>query len=596
MSPFRCLPFALAVLPVLAGVPFSIVRGVSSLPERWPAMRQVLEHNHAATDEIWFSTGCDFPVMAWHRQNAANQAAVADEVRALGILPSLQVQATIGHGEPDAVAPRAAHRDWTGFTGPDGREGVVCNCPRDPAFQRYFDELSRLYAAWRPASVWIDDDLRVDRHGCIPTGCYCARCVRTFSEKEGRTWTREALVRAAVDDAALAARWRTFCREGLAELAGVIARAFHEVSPETRFGLQYPWADDAQLIVCRELVRAGGGRKVGLRPGCGAYRDRDPFAQVDKAWRIGRQLKALKGEDLFDQICPEIENYPRTFATRNANGLAFEALIGLAQGCDSLSWYLLGGPEEPACYDRALFPALRCNMSLYRGYVEANRGAEPCGFDVPDLGESTTAPDIPAAFAATGIPFAPGVGRKIGMVLWRGVLDRMDDDQVRAALKVGAVLTDAAAARELVRRGLLDAACARPGRHALPQGRLAVFKSLDPVDASSSDLFAYGADADWATARGLHPAIAITPCLAATYPWTRKDGAFASLVVLNTTIGEQAPVTFRIRRFTGAHAVWHPLWGEPAVLDVRRDGPMNDALVTLPALGPWSAGFLVPVN
>ncbi len=586
----------LAACCSLAAPPFSIIRFGRDLtkPGRWEAARDLLIRNRRVCDEVWFSTGGNAATLDWHRQNAATQAKAAEELRAAGIVASLQVQETVGHGERRRGGEKPSHCTWTGFTGPDGYEASSCWCPRDPAVQAYFAEIGRIYAAWRPGSVWIDDDLRLDRHGIVGTGCFCARCLKTFAEKEGRPFPRDALTAALKADPALARRWREHGFEGLAQLAGAIARGVHEVSPGTRMGLQYPWSDEGQLRICEAMSIACGGAKVGIRPGWGAYSDRDPFDQLDKTYRIARQMKPLGGRrDLFDQICPEIETCPRVFASRTPRSLAFEALIHLAQGCDSLSWYMIGA-EAPADFDELVFPALRENMDLYKAYVRINEGTVPCGYDVPDLGDSPVAPEWPVRCAATAVPFAFGYGKKVGTVLPASLARRMTDARLRECFK-GAVISDKETVALLQRRGLVSGAIKGPGRYALPEGgRLGVSPSLDPKEADSAELTRYGARADWA-AKGALPAVALDPCLAAVWCRVRADGAFASLVLLNTRIDEQRPVRMKLRGFAGKTACWFPLWGEPETLDAVRDAN-GDAVVTVPAVSAWSGGFLAPGN
>ena len=110
----------------------------------------------------WFSTGIGFPSLDWHRAHAARLAAAADDLRSVGILPSIEIQAIIGHGDPiTRYRDDFAGKTWRGWTGPDGNEAAFCSCPTDPELIRYFEEVGRLYAAWHPASLWFDDDIAI---------------------------------------------------------------------------------------------------------------------------------------------------------------------------------------------------------------------------------------------------------------------------------------------------------------------------------------------------------------------------------------------------------------------------------------------------
>ena len=576
--------------------PFSIVRfGAEVVRDaQWRDTLPVLVKNKAVCDEVWFSTGGASSPLEVHRQRASDVARCAEELCRAGIVASLQVQATVGHGEDAKGGKPAPHRTWRGFTDATGYEAVRCNCPRDPAFRAHCAAAMKPYAAWKPGSVWIDDDLRLDRHGVLSTGCFCELCLKAFSEREGKVWTRTALVAAMKTDLELAKRWRRHGFEGLAGLAAAITEVFHAESPTTRMGLQYPWCDEGQILIVEAMSRAAGGAKIGIRPGCGAYSDRDPFDQIDKCNRLARQMKTLlRRPELFSQICPEIETCPRTFGMRTARSLAFEALIHLAQGCDSLSWYMMNGDDPGAWFDRNVFRALRENMGLYRRYVRANSGTVLCGFGCPDVGESPEAPNFPVGYAVTGVPLCFTGEDVIGTILPAGSLKRLSEDALVGLLK-GGVVTDMDGLRGLQRRKLLPDSIRGVGRYSTPQkGRIGISPELDPGQASGVENRRYRERALFAAGR--LPAQVLDPCLASVWCRVRKDGAFASMVMLNARIDRQEPVRVKLWNFPSTKAVWWPLWGEPRELEVRHAaGWSKSCEVTLPEIGAWSAGVLLP--
>ncbi|HNX36194.1 MAG TPA: hypothetical protein PKM57_16335 [Kiritimatiellia bacterium] len=577
-------------------VPFSIVRfGADVTGEKlWRDTLPVLVKNREVCDEVWFSTGCDMPPLELHAKRAQDIARCAEELRKAGIIASLQVQATVGHAEDVKGGKPPLHRNWKGFTDPSGYESVICNCPRDPAFLAYFTAAMKPYAAWKPGSVWIDDDLRLDCHGVIGTGCFCDICLASFSEKEGRTWSLQDLVAALKSNPDLAGRWRRHGFEGLAGLAAAIVKVFHDESPTTRMGLQYPWCDEGQLVLIEAMSKASGGAKIGIRPGCGAYSDRDPFSQIDKCNRLARQMKTLlRRPELYSQICPEIETCPRTFGMRTGQSLAFEALIHLAQGCDSLSWYMMNGDDPAEWADRNLFRALRENMPLFKEYVKRNRGTVLSGFDCPDTGENPEAPNFPVGCAVTGVPLCFTGEDVLGTYLTPGFVQNLPEEALADCLK-GAVLTDMHGLRQLQRRKLLPDAIKGPGRYATPQkGRIGISPDLDPMLASGAENCRYRSRALFAA--GHLPVEVLDPCIASVWCRVRKDGAFASMVMLNARIGWQEPVRVRLSNFPSTKAVWWPLWGKSAELDVRHEqGQRKSAEVTLPELGAWNAGVLLP--
>ena len=66
---------------------------------QWAKTFNALHENRGACDEVWFSTGIGFPKMDWHEAHVKRLAKYAGQLRAVGIIPSLQFQATLGHSD-----------------------------------------------------------------------------------------------------------------------------------------------------------------------------------------------------------------------------------------------------------------------------------------------------------------------------------------------------------------------------------------------------------------------------------------------------------------------------------------------------------------
>ena len=515
---------------------------------QWAETFRALAENRGACDEVWFSTGIAFPPMAWHREHTARLARYAEQCRAVGIVPSLQFQATLGHGDAFGGTPEEmAGRTWRGFTGPTGVECKACNCPRQPAFLAYVREVARLYAAAiRPAWLWIDDDLRVNNHrpaaGWEDVGCRCETCRAAFLGRLGTLGALENLgdlgtleaFRATIESSpALRSAWERFSFSSIADVAAAIAEETHAVSPETRFGYQHgPWPNDAQLAVFRALREAGGGRPVGSRPGGGAYYDFDPNIPVKKALAAARQRRVLGDPPWIDTWLPEIETYPRAFASRTARGILLEALASLAYGMNGLSALIMDTrAESDAWYSENLLAPLAAERELLERYRDANLGTVPAGLDVPA--------DLPLdgvyAYALAGVPVVPGTGRTFGVLT-------ADD----AGLKI--------------------------------------------CSCSSRALAQLRAEAD-ARSGGRLPVVVEAPSVGFVVPRVAPDGALRTVLLLNARIEAQKPLPLRLRSpGTATTAVWRAFGEKPVTLPLRRDGA--DALVTLPALPPWSAGWL----
>ncbi len=387
-----------ATVLAASDIPFCAIRlrkPQTDSAEVWKRTLAQFAKHRGAVDEVWFSTGICFPKMDEHRANAVRLAAAAEDLRKLGILPSLQVQSTIGHGDAFTRYADNSGIAWQTYTAADGAVADSLNCPRAPGFLAYLREMASLYAAAvKPYSVWIDDDIRIinhhagDRQSNSGWGCHCDFCIGEFSKREGRAWTRPELVEAMKTDAALEARWRAFAFEGEANLARAIAEAVHASSPTTRMCQQQPGWCFPEHRMLYEAHHEATGLPVGMRPGAGAYCDHDARAQIDKAYFLALQIDTIGPLPFIDRICPEIETCPRTFACRTGRGVLLEALEALSQGMNSISALAMdAGYETPEWYGGAILAPLAGNAAMLKRYVEKNDGALRCGYGVSGMPE-----------------------------------------------------------------------------------------------------------------------------------------------------------------------------------------------------------------
>lgn len=510
---------------------------------QWAKTFKALSENRAACDEVWFSTGIGFPKIAWHEEHVRRLSRYAEQLRSVGIVPSLQFQATLGHSDGITALEGADGKTWGGFTGRGGVECKYCNCPRQKGFVGYVREMARLYASFRPGSVWIDDDLRITNHspgspldkvadGWI--GCWCATCIAEFNAETGGSWTRETLDAAMAKDAALFDRWEKFSFEGIAAVARAIAEETHKVSPGTRLAYQHGrYRNDSQLAVFRAMHEATG-LPVGSRPGGGWYFDYNPNDQMVKAFFAAQQRQCLGNPEWIATWCPEIETYPRAFASRTAQGILNEAFINLALGMNSLSLLIMDTRyETDEWYGETLLAPLASEKPFFEEYRRHNAGAVPAG--IADTAK--TPPNTLYMFALAGVPVLPGPGRPYG--------------EIEAGdMSVSIMQMSSSAILDLRRK----------------------------VDARTG---------------GRMPVLVETPTVGLVVPQVAKDGALRSVALVNARIDEQKPVKLRLRGVPDGveTARWWQLRGKPVTLPVERLGG-GEAIVVVPALSAWNCGWL----
>ena len=513
--------------------------------EQWAKTFRILRENRQACDDVWLSTGQGCPSLEWVKDHARRLVGYADQLRSVGIEPSLQFQATIGHADHIFIREEGADgKTWSGFTGRGGTESRYCGCPRQPGFLAYYREAARLYAALRPAWVWIDDDLRIFNHGIGSPGektedgwigCWCKTCIAAFNVETGGNWTRETLDAAMKDGSALYDRWEKFSFDGIVALARMMAEEIHKVSPETRLAYQHgPYRNDSQLAVYRALHEATG-LPVGGRLGGGAYYDYDPNEQMVKAFEAARQRRNLRDPAYVEAWCAEIETWPRAFASRTAQSILDEAFASLAVGMNCLSFLIMDPKfEKDEWYGENLLAPLAAERPFFEAYCRHNEGTVPAGF-----ADATTAtPEDLYRFALAGVPVMPGPGKSCGEV------------------------TDADLAGYNIRK----------------MSSSALLNLRHKMDERSG---------------GKSPIVVETPSVGLFLPRVAADGSLSSVAVVNARIDVQKPVRLRLRNVPAGvkTATWWAFHGKRVSFSVERlaDG---DAAVVIPAISAWNCGWL----
>lgn len=434
----------------------------------------VLSHNRNACDEIWLTTDAGFPPLEVHRQNAFKMAAAAERLRKNGLIASLQIGNTLGHGDFIKFMDFSGIT-WQRMVGHDGAESPYCNCPRDPEFLNYMETLTHMYCEWQPDTVWIDDDLRMNNHASVTWGCFCNKCVTAFCRSLGKLYTRDALVQ-KINEAGrwdIRKKWLEFNSQSLGLVIEAIAKAVASVSPATDIGLQSAAWDFNSYSgkfyhSVSEAVQKLTGRKMKCRPGGsgeGYYSDHNPSLMLNKALYINNSNNLLK--DCIDDSRPEIESFPHTAMSKTPHGLAVESALYLAHGCNALTYAIMVLPHERPAFFGDILSTLGKWRPFWERYLEHNRNTVPGGVTVCYNGNQCERPlyENERPFEWTKMVY-PGMGMMTSFglpltfygnqpvnLLHPDVVDGYSEREL-AELFAGGVITDGAVIDKLSQRGL----------------------------------------------------------------------------------------------------------------------------------------------
>lgn len=621
-----------------------------------------MKPHKACAEEIWFSTGVGYPSLDWHRWHSARLASAAEKCREAGVLPGLEIQAVIGHGDSLVVFQDDCRgKTWGGWVGRNGTEALYCNCPRQPALRDYMVELCRIYAAWKPSSIWLDDDFSTRGRSSDPGhyhepfghGCFCETCLKGFYAREAKKWpSREAFVKALDKDAALSDRWIDYTYDGLSDLAYEMAKAVHEVSPETRMGYQHghQTCTTRQLRIYEALYKATG-LPVGSRPGGGAYTDYWPLGILEKIYYEGAQMRAIGMPPWISPVYPEIENAPRTFSCKTIRGMETEALLALGAGMNGLSFFAADATlETPEWYGKNIFAPFAAHAEFFNDYIRLSHGTSPAGlsqavYDVCDV-----------MCTISGFPILPGPGKGFGTFLRANAATKLSADQLRTLFR-GGVMMDGETAQVLVDRGFGEML----GGLTIDRIKGAVRENFtnDPLNKNlpssqnSSGVWSYGFKvqnaanvrvlgrcknylgeilgettllvetkdklryavcgcgdmrggslssgrilqlgriADW-VADGKLPAHVETSAVVFLLPRVKDaDGSLAGVVICNTRIDDLKGCKVRLRNVSpDSQLVWRVPGEKEITLVAEKDAASSDLLVTLPTIAPWQTGYI----
>ena len=502
--------------------------------EAWAKTFEMFRKCPALCDEVWFGTGFGMPTLEKHREYAARIGGASKDVASLGWKSGLQIQATIGHGGPFCAGYDYSGRNWTGWTGSTGVEDKYCSCPRDPRFLAYMRAVARIYAANHPASVWIDDDLRIDNHypasrGSLD-GCWCKTCIADFNAETGGTWTRETLAAAARKNARLRIAYEEFAIRSVAAIARAIAEEFHAVSPETMLAIQHGMMATRTINAIVDALCDVGGAPVGYRPGAGAYYDVNPNEQILKSLSATRCRRDFRRPERISLWTSEIACFPRTYGSKSAQTIIMEGFTGLVFGLDAASALVVNyGKEREEVYLRTRLKPMADAAPVFRAYAKSCAGTVPAGF------ASDAQVNRLYAFAQCGVPVLFGPGKTLGTLS----KDEIAFDRCRTSSSE-------------------------------------VQKLRDALDVRA----------------GGTPAVLESPFVGLMMPRVAADGSLRNVALLGLRLDEQGPVRLRLRGVpeNATCAVWREIRREPVPLPIHREGAI--CRVEVPSIGAWNGGFL----
>lgn len=231
----------------------------------------------------------------------------ADRIKQAGLIFSLNVMQTLGHVYvPEEVVQHFGFERQIMMDGNPTVHPVLD--PKCKNLRKHLAGIYERYATLKPSRLFVDDDYKVTLKG----GFHPSR-VKEFASIVGCEPTLEAVRflvfsqdKAQAKDAQKV-MWDLINRD-LDELALIIRKAVHNVSPKTRIGVMY--AGNIKYDIARIAKTLAGEHTPFVRPQMPLYREEQPIANYPGIfWPIAHWQAKFPADF---EIYPEIENYPYT--------------------------------------------------------------------------------------------------------------------------------------------------------------------------------------------------------------------------------------------------------------------------------------------
>jgi hypothetical protein len=376
---------------------------------------------------------------------------LADETKRLGYKTGINILTTLGH-HAEVPDPEMAGMDF--LVRSDGSVNQGALCPTSEKTLAHIKELYRLAGGTGADIVYSDDDLS---YNC---SCYCKSCLEKFGPLN-----REDLIKAFTSDdyderKSWRERWLAFYRERLNVVYRIIEEAVHGVNPGAAIGFMCcNSGGDGSGMDEWAAISKGSGGEVLCRPGGGLYADMIPARVMEKADRIGLQLRYLPD---WTGAQAEIECFPVQSLRKGVQFSSFEALTYLASGCTGTAWSMVVpsaecGPEDAERFF-ALAEKLRPFAEKLTQTFGRNGGRGVCSYWDRDSAANPGAKEWNAGIVREtelyniGLPVCYNPEDACVFLLNGQMAAGLSEGQLEAVLKK-AVFMDAEAAGILVRRG-----------------------------------------------------------------------------------------------------------------------------------------------
>jgi len=268
---------------------------------------------------------------------------------------------------------KAENPEMTFMVGHDGAQCMDCACPLSPAWRERTAALWKIYAETEPHAIWVEDDIRTFNHYPVEVGCFCPEHLKRFSERVGKSVSREELVSlllASGKPHPYRQEWLDMQGEIMVEVAGILSAAVHEVLPGTQIGLMSSGPDYHCLEGRKwhELINALAGNNVPVsRPPLGNYSENHLKGLYYTANSL-RRTRYVLPENTIEMA--EVENYPFSQYNKSNTFTFLQSAVCFAMGAQGVTMNLFDHCGTPMSEEMSILQSLKKNKAYLKALTD----------------------------------------------------------------------------------------------------------------------------------------------------------------------------------------------------------------------------------
>jgi hypothetical protein len=337
---------------------------------------------------LFFSSSYDsmpsFIKIEEYRKYAEKLKIWVEKIKNEGLKFGINILQTLGHIYfPEEIENEFPFQRKIDINGVKSKGGV---CPLDENFRKYILEVYKIFAELKPDIIYVDDDFRYIMDGIF---CFCNLHIERFEKDTGikikREELKEEILKETLTPSFIKIKYFEILNRSLKEVAEIIEKTVHSISPDTRIGLMlqcFPqcfWGADINEII----KKLSGNRKPLCRPQLPIYREygADLKFSVPVAFSQPMIIKNFVDKDV--EIQPEIENYPYSIFSKSKQIFKFQISFCYLNGFETPLLNIFDDYGHPLNENREFIDVLEKNKKFFNRLKEIGRNTEMKGISIP---------------------------------------------------------------------------------------------------------------------------------------------------------------------------------------------------------------------